>query len=421
MGKVAEQIPGALSTDAATAEPAVLAITAEMQAFLAADVVYTRRTRGAHQPGARRPRHRRADDPGLEFLPEPRLARRRRPSRAGSTRTPAAARAPTRRRSRRRRARTATACSASASATSRWRPATNAANRLPASSNVTFNVEDRQPGREQRGGRRRAGHDPRRRQDDHRAEDRRPDDARARRSTVAVPLGQAPPIGAGVKITVEVRKVPGEDEHDQQQGRVPGDLPPQLIAARRRHASRSRLPCAADGCRAQLHGRDRRARRRPRSRSSRVCLCAVLFAQLRRCAPTSARCSASRGAGPRRARRRARRLVSRAARLRRAASPSASTAGCRRRAAPRRRDRPLRPDPLRRLQRDVRPPVDVDRAARQPALGRRAVLDPPPRPGSAVRQADLRGQRRAAPLARGGGSPPPRAARAELAAPRSGR
>ena len=27
---------------------------------------------------------------------------------------------------------------------------------------------------------------------------------------MAVPLGQAPPIGAGVKIKVEVRKVPGE-------------------------------------------------------------------------------------------------------------------------------------------------------------------------------------------------------------------
>ena len=27
---------------------------------------------------------------------------------------------------------------------------------------------------------------------------------------MAVPLGQAPPIGVGVKITVEVRKVPGE-------------------------------------------------------------------------------------------------------------------------------------------------------------------------------------------------------------------
>lgn len=44
MGKIAEKILSALSNDAATAEPAVISITAEMQAFLAADVVYQRRT-----------------------------------------------------------------------------------------------------------------------------------------------------------------------------------------------------------------------------------------------------------------------------------------------------------------------------------------------------------------------------------------
>ncbi|MEJ7796988.1 MAG: hypothetical protein WKF42_00720 [Solirubrobacteraceae bacterium] len=44
MGKIAEKILSALSTDSDTAEPAVLSITGEMQAFLAADVVYKRRT-----------------------------------------------------------------------------------------------------------------------------------------------------------------------------------------------------------------------------------------------------------------------------------------------------------------------------------------------------------------------------------------
>ncbi|MGH2944584.1 MAG: hypothetical protein ACRDLN_17615, partial [Solirubrobacteraceae bacterium] len=44
MGKVAEKLPAALSTDAATAEPAVRAIAGEMQSFGAADVVYNRRT-----------------------------------------------------------------------------------------------------------------------------------------------------------------------------------------------------------------------------------------------------------------------------------------------------------------------------------------------------------------------------------------
>ena len=44
MGKVAEKLPSALSTDSSAAEPAVIGIAGEMQAFLAGDVVYTRRT-----------------------------------------------------------------------------------------------------------------------------------------------------------------------------------------------------------------------------------------------------------------------------------------------------------------------------------------------------------------------------------------
>ena len=43
MKKVAEKLPAALSTDSETAVPAVRAIAGEMQAFLAADVVYNRR------------------------------------------------------------------------------------------------------------------------------------------------------------------------------------------------------------------------------------------------------------------------------------------------------------------------------------------------------------------------------------------
>ena len=44
MGKVAEKLPAALSKDSATAVPAVKGIAGEMQAFTAADVVYSRRT-----------------------------------------------------------------------------------------------------------------------------------------------------------------------------------------------------------------------------------------------------------------------------------------------------------------------------------------------------------------------------------------
>jgi len=44
IGKVAEKIPAALSTDSATAVPSVRGIAGEMRAFDAADVVYNRRT-----------------------------------------------------------------------------------------------------------------------------------------------------------------------------------------------------------------------------------------------------------------------------------------------------------------------------------------------------------------------------------------
>jgi hypothetical protein len=45
MGKVAVKLPAALSSDSATAVPAVAAIAGEMQAFVSADVVYNRRSR----------------------------------------------------------------------------------------------------------------------------------------------------------------------------------------------------------------------------------------------------------------------------------------------------------------------------------------------------------------------------------------
>src|SRR5439155_23558005 len=72
-----------------------------------------------------------------------------------------------------------------------------------------------------------------------------------------------------------------------------------------------------------------------------------------------------------------------------------------RRGAPRRRDRLPRTAALRRVQRDVRAPVDVDRPARRHAVGHRPVLDPPPRPGPPVRQAGPRRSGRAGAVARG--------------------
>ena len=64
------------------------------------------------------------------------------------------------------------------------------------------------------------------------------------------------------------------------------------------------------------------------------------------------------------------------------------------RGTPRRRDRLPRARALRRLQRAVGAPVDVDRTARRVALRDRPELDRPPRPGADLRQAGRR--RRAA-------------------------
>src|SRR6185312_6584687 len=64
---------------------------------------------------------------------------------------------------------------------------------------------------------------------------------------------------------------------------------------------------------------------------------------------------------------------------------------------------------LRRLQRDVRPPVDVDRATGLLRLRHRPVLDPPPRPGAPVRQARAGRARRAGAVPGGAGGRAPRA------------
>ena len=65
-------------------------------------------------------------------------------------------------------------------------------------------------------------------------------------------------------------------------------------------------------------------------------------------------------------------------------------------------DRAPRAGALRRLQRAVRPPVDVDRPARRRAVGDRPVVHPPSRPGARVCQAGARRARRTGALARGG-------------------
>jgi hypothetical protein len=208
MGKVAEKIPAALSTDAATAEPAVLGITGEMQSFVAADVVYTRRTAALIKQAL--------DDhdiggqtiqastfiPNLEWLDASTVARRihadaGRGAGAAASTQPAAP------------GLHGHGLLGVSVGDVTLATGTNAANRLPASSTVTFNVKFANQGENNeadvavkvtiRGGGKTIT-----------AQKTVDQTTPGSEATVAVPLGQAPPIGVGVKITVEVRKVPGE-------------------------------------------------------------------------------------------------------------------------------------------------------------------------------------------------------------------
>ena len=74
MSKVAEKLPAALSRDSATAVPAVKGIAGEMQAFTAADVVYSRRTAALILQVLDENSIGGQVDPELELPAEPRLA-----------------------------------------------------------------------------------------------------------------------------------------------------------------------------------------------------------------------------------------------------------------------------------------------------------------------------------------------------------
>ena len=67
---IASHITAALSDDAEAADPAIAAITGQMQAFLASDVIYSARVRAADQGRARQGRRdRRRPSPPRSFLP----------------------------------------------------------------------------------------------------------------------------------------------------------------------------------------------------------------------------------------------------------------------------------------------------------------------------------------------------------------
>jgi hypothetical protein len=208
MGKVAEKMLSALSTDAATAEPAVLAITGEMQSFVAADVVYTRRTAALikqvlddHDIGGQTIQ---ASSylPNLGWLDASTVARRihadagRGAGAAASTQPPTPGLH-------------GHGLLGVSVGDVTLDAGTTAANRLPAGT-VTFNVKFANQGENNeadvsvkvtiRGGGKTIT-----------AQKTVDQTTPGNETVVAVPLGQAPPIGVGVKITVEVRKVPGEN------------------------------------------------------------------------------------------------------------------------------------------------------------------------------------------------------------------
>ena len=208
----------------------------------------------------------------------------------------------------------------------------------------------------------------------------------------------------------------GREEHRQQHPDVPGDVP---VASGRRGALQGALILAA--CTTS-----RAPRESSRSPPAAVAVVALLFCdRARRQAPPRA------GRPARGARRGNARIWS--------DTPPRSSSSSRRSTTTSRTSRPQlngrmdtaeqrldargrlpRAGPLRRLRRDVRTPVDLDRAARRAALGPRAVLDPPPRPGAAVRQAGPRGPARARALPGGERGDParPRRALAPTTAPR---
>jgi hypothetical protein len=206
MGKVAEKLPSALSTDTATAEPAVKSIAGEMQAFTAADVVYNRRTAALIKQVL--------DDKSIggqtiqksEFLQNlgwltPATVAKRINAQAARGTPDTASAEPT--------PGLHGHGILSVSAGDQTLQPRPAANRIVASSNVTFNVKFANQGDNPETDVRvririRGAGDPITVQ---KTVDQTQPKAE---TTVAIPLGQAPPLSAAVTITAEVLPVPGE-------------------------------------------------------------------------------------------------------------------------------------------------------------------------------------------------------------------
>lgn len=213
MGKIANKIISALSNDSATAEPAVLSITAEMQAFLAANVLFNRRTQALIDQVLEDNEisGQEIEDPG--FLPNtgwldaPTVAERINAgaaSGAGANSDSAKASSGTHGHG---------LVSVSAGDTALDASASN--NRIPAASDLAFNVKIANQGENDEtnvvvvvtitpvsGG------------DAVTQQESVDMTAAGSETTVQVPLRKAPPLETATKVKVEVREVPGEKTTD---------------------------------------------------------------------------------------------------------------------------------------------------------------------------------------------------------------
>jgi hypothetical protein len=205
MSKVAVKLPAALSTDSATAVPAVKGIAGEMQAFEAADVVYNRRTAALikqvldeHEIGGQVIQNS-SFLQNLGWL-QPSTVAKRLDSQAGAGAGDGGATEP---------APGLHGHGLLGVSVGNVTLQPGQANRIPAASNVAFSVKLANQGDNPESDVRvrvriRGAGDP------ITVQKVVPQTMPKTETTVAVPLSEAPPIGQPVTITVEVGSVPGE-------------------------------------------------------------------------------------------------------------------------------------------------------------------------------------------------------------------
>lgn len=211
IGKVAEKIPSALASDSAVAEGAVKSIAGEMQSFTAGDVVYARRVAAVIQEILDKEQiggqtiQRSNFQQNLGWLDPDIVARRigsdaGRGAGGGATGDPAPG--------------THGHALVSAAVGDKTLAPGTASNRLAASSNLAFKVVIANQGEnvetDVRVRVRISGPNVKTISAQKTVDQTRP----GANAEVSVPLGQAPPIGEPVTITIEVRAVPGEKMTD---------------------------------------------------------------------------------------------------------------------------------------------------------------------------------------------------------------